>query len=119
MPLTSFHKAPLIQLRGIAWMALEDTGYVMRGSTTDDLGGGGTYTFGTAGTYACRIDPLSSQGGEVADQVNERSTHVISVPPLADINTKDRFRISGSDYEITAVRSRTQEPIRELEAVKA
>lgn len=116
---TSYHNATLTQLRGIAWMALEDTGYVMRGSVTDDGGGGGTYTFGTVGTYDCRIDPVSGHPGEVANRIDERTTHLITIPPDTSVTTSDRFRIDGTDYEITAVRSRTQEPIRELEAVKA
>lgn len=117
--LTSYHNATLTQLRGIAWMALEDTGYVVRGTVTDDAGGGGTHTFSTVGTYSCRIDPLGSRSGEIANQINERTTHIITVPPETSVTESDRFRIDGIDYEITAVRSRTQEPIRELEAVKA
>jgi len=112
-------RGTLTQLRGIAWMALDDTGYVMRGTTTDDAGGGGTFTFGTAGTYACRVDPLGSRGGEIANQINERTTHIITIPPDSSVTESDRFRTGGVDYEITAVRSRTQEQIRELEAVKA
>lgn len=100
-------------------MALDETGYVMRNVDSDDAGGGATETWGTAGTFACRIDPVGARSGELADQINERTTHLISVKPGADVSESDRFRISGVDFEITAVRSRTQEQIRELEAVEA
>ncbi len=115
----SYDTAPFVQLRGLPFLALSDTGYVMRGTSTDDAGGGGTFTYGTAGTYFCRIDPMGARSGEIANQVDERSTHMITVQPDADVTVADRFRISSVDYEVTAVRSRTQEPIRELEAVKA
>lgn len=115
-------RGSLTQLRGAAWLALDDTGYVIRntaGTAGDDAGGGYTEARGTAGTYACRIDPLGSRGGEIANQVNERTTHIITVPPLADVTENDDFKIGSQEYEITAVRSRTLEPIRELEAVEA
>lgn len=116
---TSYRDASLTQLRGLAWMALDETGYVMRGTFASDSGGGATATYATAGTFACRVDPLGSRSGELATRVDERSTHIVSIQPNADVDVDDRFRIGSDDYEITAVRSRTNEQIRELEAVKA
>lgn len=116
---TSYRDAAITSLRGLAFIALDDTGYVIRGSYADDSGGGVTSTFGTAGTYACRVDPLTSRSGLTANQIDERSTHVISVAPGVDAAVSDRFRIGTTDYEITAVRTRTDEQIRELEAIEA
>ena len=61
-------------------------------------------------------------GGEgvIADRLDERTTHRITVPPQADVNAEDRFKIDGiGEFEITAVRIRTQEQVRILEAVEA
>lgn len=120
MPLaTKLHDVRPTTLRGLRFMALSDTGYVLRGTVTDNAGGGGTMTFGTAGTFACRVDPLGGGESRIAERVDERTTHLITVPPGADVSAADRFRVSGfGDFEITAVAVRTDEAVRVLEAVE-
>lgn len=116
---TSLRSATRGTLRGLAYFALSDTGYIMRGTFADNLGGGGTYTFGTAGTVMCRVDPLGGGEDVIANRVDERTTHHITVPPTANVNAKDRFKVDGiGEFEITAVSVRTDEQIRVLEAVE-
>lgn len=111
---------PITQLRGLAFLSLRETGYILRGSVTDNLGGGGTMTFGTAGTVACRVDPMGGGEQEIANRIDERTTHRITVPPQTNVSAKDRFNVSGvGTFEITAVRIRTDEQVRILEAVEA
>lgn len=116
---TTLHDVTPTTLRGLPFLALSNTGYLMRGTFTDNLGGGGTYTFGTAGTFACRVDPLGGEEDLIANRLDERTTHRITVPPASSIEAKDRFKVSDVTYEITAVRTRTQEQVRVLEAVEA
>lgn len=113
-------RGTFVQLRGLAWMALAESGSIVtKGSLTDDAGGGVTYTPSAGTAIPCRIDPVGARSGQFAAQIDERSTHVITVAPETTVTTNDTFRIGATDYEITAVRSRTQEAVRELEAVKA
>lgn len=114
-----YRDATITHLRGLAYIALDDSGQVMRGSFASDSGGGGTFTYAAVGTYACRIDPIGQRSGEIANKIDERTTHVITLAPDTDVGTADRFRIGSTDYEITAVRTRTNEQVRELEAVVA
>lgn len=116
---TTLHDNVPTRLRGLAFLSLSDTGYIMRGTFTDNLGGGGTYTFGTAGTVACRVDPVGGGEALVANRIDERTTHRITVPPETNVSAKDRFKVQGiGEFEITAVRIRTSEQVRILEATE-
>lgn len=109
------------QLRGLGWLSLSDSGRVLTRAGTDDSGGGYTVGSWTAGSYfACRIDPAGSRNGELANQASERTTHIITLPANTTVATSARFEITNrGTYEVTAVRTRTRENFRELEAVEA
>lgn len=120
MPISTFldGRDP-IQLRGLAWLALSDTGHVVTQVSTDDAGGGVTQAW-TAGTAVpCRVDDLAGGEGAAAGKLSDRSTHVITVPPSIVPSPIDRFAIDGKGtFEITAVRNRTHEWVQVLEAVQ-
>jgi hypothetical protein len=105
---------------GVAWFELTATGYVHTRGGVDNLGGGytETYSAGTTGV-PCRVDPVGGRSAEFADQIDERSTHLIAVPPHTPITEADRFVVTGAGtFEITVVRTRTGEELRLLEGVK-
>jgi head-tail adaptor len=106
------------QLRGLSFLSLSDTCVVSRGTTVDNLGGGGTLSWSSVGTYACRIDPMGGREGEVANRVDERTTHKILLPKGTSVTAKDRILSGAGTYEVTAERVRTAEPIRVLEATE-
>lgn len=119
MPLaTTLYDVVPIRLRGLSWLALSETGNVLVRSMTDDSGGGQTETF-TAGTaLPCRVDPMGGGESVTAERIDPRTTHKITVPPSTSVSAADRFEITGrGTFEITAVRKRTQEPVRVLEAI--
>jgi head-tail adaptor len=97
------------QLRGLAWLALDDTGVVQSLASTTDSGGGATQAWTNAGTSPCRIDPLASSDRRVTGgQIDERSTHAVTVPSGFSVTTGNRFAISGrGTFEVTAARVRT------------
>lgn len=106
------------QLRGLAWLSLSETGYVIRGSAVDDGGGGVTQTWGTAGTVSCRIDPMGGREGVFGGQIDDRSTHLLHVPAGTSLDDADRFVIPArGTFEVTAVRQRTREWSRVFEVV--
>lgn len=118
-PISTFaNDANVTQLRGLAFLALSDTGYILSLSGTTDAGGGEIQTWGTAGTAACKIESLGGGETVVASQLSDRSTHLITLPPLVTVDHDDRFEVNGDTYEITAVRSRTAEWTRAVEAVE-
>jgi hypothetical protein len=113
MPLSTFldGQEPT-RLRGLAWLSLSDTGHVVRGSATSDSGGGVSTVWGTASTVVCRIDPIGDrgQGRTTGGRIDERSTHVVTLPAGTDVVADDRFLIVGrGTFEVTAVRERTRE----------
>ena len=120
MPLpTTLHDVTPFALRGLRFLALSETGYVMRATITDNQGGGASQSFGTVGTVACRIDPVG--GGEelTADRISDRTTHKITLPPDTNLDSTDRFKIGTDLFEITAVRTRTDEQVRVVEVTKS
>jgi hypothetical protein len=79
------------------------------GAIVDDGGGGGTTTWAYGGTVACRVDPLSAGGGRITGgQIDERSTHAITVPPGVAVSTDSRISVIGrGTFEVTASHTRT------------
>lgn len=109
------------QLRGLAWLALSDTGYLVAGTIVDDSGGGGTLTW-NAGTVGipCRIDPVNDGSGRLTGgAIDERSTHTITVPPGTNIAATGRFAITGrGTFEVTATHAQTGELVSVFEVVE-
>lgn len=98
------------QLRGLAWLSLSDTAIVQAGTVVSDGGGGGTTSWAAAGTFACRVAPLTNRpmNREVGGQIDERSTHVLTTPPSSSIDVKNRVVVvNRGTFEVTGVRSRT------------
>lgn len=120
MPISTFlHSGTVSQLRGLQWLALADTGYVVGGSLTNDQGGGGTVVWTAGAAVPCRIDPLAGGGGGVTgDRINERSTHLVTVPAHTAVASAGRFAIDNrGTFEVTAVRDRTDEFTHRFEVV--
>lgn len=107
------------QLRGLMWLSLADTGYILANTVTSDSGGGGTSVWGTAGTAECRVDPMSGNETSIAGRIDDRSTHRITLPPGTPVTTENRILVSGrGTFEVTAVRAPTREWVRVVEAVE-
>lgn len=107
--------------RGLAWLALSDTAYILAGSVSSDGGGGGTTVWGTAGTAACRVYPLATSGVSrfVGGAVSENSTHMIRMPVDATVNLKDRVVVSGrGTFEVLMVPERTDQLTRVVEVIE-
>lgn len=108
------------QLRGLEWLALSDVGTVLSRTFTDDTGGGATATWGTtAGSVPCVTEPLASRSGLMAGRIDERSTHLVTMPAGTIVETDDRLVISGrGTFEVTARRRQTAEWVCEFEVVE-
>lgn len=116
---TTAHDVVPTRLRGLAFLALSQTGRVLTRTLTDDAGGGQTEGYTSGSDLPCRIDPVGGGESEIANRIDERTTHKITVPPATVVSAADRFQIDGvGSFEITAVRTRTDESVRVLEAVE-
>lgn len=70
---------------------------------------------------ACRVDPLSMDqvAQHVGDQIDERSTHYITLEPTAEVTTDERLRIDGTDWLVTQVPEQTDRMVKRVEGVEA
>lgn len=108
------------RLRGLLWLSLSDVGTRLSLSSTDDSGGGASQTWGTAGTaIPCRIDPLTPVSGVIGGRVDERSTHLVTIPPGGTVLPSDRFVVGGrGTFEVTATRQQTAELSTTFEVIR-
>lgn len=123
MPLGTYlnNTAPTTRRIGLLWLALNETGNVLTGTAVSDAGGGVTQSWTAGAAVPCRIDPTGGRGaGEVAERVDERSTHFVTVPPGTSITTNNRFVITGrGTFEVTATRDQSGELATMFEVVSA
>lgn len=127
MPYSTFMRGgTATHLRGLAWLSLTDSALFLRGSATDDGGGGASFTWGTATVWGtaqavpCRLDPIGSGEAEqvFGGQLDERSTHRLRLPAGAAVAATDRVLVQGrGTWEVTALLQRTNEWSRVAEVV--
>lgn len=110
----------LTRMRTVAEQALPGTAVIQNGTLTSDGGGGNTeaFTARTGGTVACRVAPLTGREGELGDRITADANYVITLPAGTTVETDDRIVISGITYNVTAVRDRSWEVTRRVEAEK-
>lgn len=123
MPLATYLNGSIPSVRriGLLWLALSESGNVLTATSATDAGGGSTQSWTAGSAVACRIDPVGGSGpGQVAERVDERSTHIITVPPGTPVTTNSRFSITGrGTFEVTATRDQTGEHAKFFEVVPA
>jgi SPP1 family predicted phage head-tail adaptor len=110
--------AQLARMRTVAERALPGTAVIRGGSLTTDGGGGWTEAFTAAGTVACRVAPISGNEREEGDRIAADSQYVITLPATTVVETDDRIVVAGVTYNVTAVRDRSWEITRRVEARK-
>jgi hypothetical protein len=109
------------QLRGLQWLALADTGMLLSRTYTSDSGGGASVVWGTAAAnIPCRIDPMTAVGRDVVGgRIDERSTHMVTVPSGTSVSSEERFVIaSRGTFEVTAAREQTGELVTTFEVIE-
>jgi head-tail adaptor len=116
---TFLNGAAPTQLRGLAWLSLSDSGILQSLAGTSDAGGGITSAWSNVGTTECRIDPLTARSRITGGQIDERSTHVVTVPPDVVVSGAQRFAITNrGTYEVTAVHDRTEPWLNTFEVIQ-
>lgn len=110
------------RLRGLLWLSLSDTGTVLTLTSTSDTGGGATQSWTSGTAVPCRIDPITDRGLTriTGGRIDERSTHVVTVPADVSVSTVSRFAITGrGTFEVTATHEQTAASARAFEVIPA
>lgn len=110
--------ADLTSMRATAEQALPATAIIQSGTLTSDNGGGYTETFTASGTVACRVAPVGGSEREEGDRISALSEYVITLPAETTVETDDQIEVAGVTYNVTAVRDRSWELTRRVEARK-
>jgi head-tail adaptor len=90
---------------------------IFKNEPTDDGGGSLKDKWVEVEKIDARVDPLVAAKpiGLVADQINEESTHIISLDAGADVSTSSRIEIDGKMWAVTGKRTRTDPMIERVE----
>jgi len=106
-------------MRGAASEALDGTAVIQTLSFVSDGGGGGTATWTSAGTVPCRLAPFMSGGnseGVEGGRLSIESQVILTFPADTDVDHNARVVFEDRAYEVTAIRQRSQEMSRRIEA---
>jgi len=104
----------------------EDEADVERPTKTPDGAGGRTVTWKVINTVPCSIAPIGGgepvsfaqkgSTGTVGDRIDDRSTHILTVPAETEVEETDRVTVSEQIYEVSLVRKRgANELVRRVE----
>jgi len=110
--------AELAAMRSVAAEALDGTAVIQAQQFVSDGGGGGTTTWTASGTVDCRLAPYMSGGlSESVDggRLSPDSQVIFTFPANTSIDHNARIVFDGQNYEVTAVRKRSQELTRRVE----
>jgi len=105
----SFPADELDEIRAEAVELLTANGKVSKFTSASDGAGGTIESWVTGAAIPCRLAPLgSSPAGRTADRLDERTTHVVTLPAETDVTTDDRVEVEGHTYTVTARRHRDE-----------
>jgi len=107
---------------------LSETGHILARTEEVDEGGGISVTYVKGPAIKCGLAPL--KGGEytgiraqtrpTGSRIDDRTTHVITVPAGTAVDETCQIEIEGhGKFEVTALRRRSLEIAREIEAREA
>lgn len=95
----------LAQLRAAQEAMLPDTAYILSLTRVSDGMGGGTATWGTAGTADCRIEAMAGSERYSGDKRTAFARYVVTVPYDTTVNEANRVKISDVTFHILNVNS--------------
>lgn len=109
-------------------IVLPDTCYILTRSEESNGAGGRKVAYVKSGAIACGLAPL--KGGEytgsralpkpAGERLDARTTNVLTLPPGAEVDEESRVEVEGhGTFEVTALRRRSIEILREVELREA
>lgn len=104
--------AQLTSMRDAAALALPETGTVARRTMASDSAGGFTVTEASAGTVACRLDPVSNRDAILqtyAERIGSRPVFILNLDYGSNLVVGDEVTISAVSYEVIGILERSWE----------
>jgi hypothetical protein len=96
----------------------EDAAQILKSESVPDGGGDTTTTWVPDGEPVdARIDAIGRMGGSkvFAEQIDETTTHVITMEPGATVAADSRIEIEGRTWVVTGQNIRTDEPTTQVQ----
>ncbi len=93
----------LTQIRTDLETTLPDAGTIYSLTRTSDSQGGGSESWGTAGTCACRVDFIGGDENVTAGALMPYTRAIITMPQATSITAQNRFIHSSGTYTVQAV----------------
>jgi hypothetical protein len=118
-------EAELAEVRAEIEIVMPETGRILYRSEERTSGGGTKATYTPGDDLPAAIAPLRRiiSGGEVGtpgDRVDDRTTHLITLPATTVASAKDRIELDGwGVFEILAVGKRSEAITKQVEAKEA
>lgn len=105
---------------------LADEAIIERPTSQSDGAGGRTTNWSVFATVPCAIAPIGGgepvsfaqkgSTGTAGDRIDDRTTHILTIPAETEIEETDRVVVSESTYEVSLVRKRgSQELVRRVQ----
>lgn len=114
--MTLLTEGELEAMRATASEALDGSAVVRTQTFVSDGGGGGTTVWTAAGTFACRIAPLSGSDELAGERVTSGSEVLITLPAETAVDHNAQIVSGGGTFAVIAVRERSEELTRRVEA---
>lgn len=92
---------------------VEDAAQILKNESVEDGGGDFADKWVPDGKPVdARIDAADRAGNSqvIAEQINESTTHIITMEPGAEVSTENRIEIEGLTWVVTGEQIRTQQP---------
>lgn len=111
----------LVFMRETVERSLDGSAVVQHKVQVSDEGGGETTTWSAAGTYACRVAPYNSGAGEQvnAERLSPDSSVVFTFAAETPVDHQDQIVYHGGTFSVTAIRNRSDELSRRVEAKRS
>lgn len=109
----------LALLRDDLSATLPETCGIVRVTRASDGAGGWSETTATVASVACRLAPLSAREAQIAASLDAAVEHVVTLPAATDVRHSDRITLGARTFEVTQVRTRSEELVRRVWVVEA
>lgn len=99
-------ESEIASIRNDATRLLLDTCLIKTETVVSDGQGGFTSTWTETDNVPCRLAPASGEGDGAGDRLDERTTHVLTLPFDVTVTTQSRIVIAGEPWTVTALTER-------------
>jgi hypothetical protein len=109
----------LARIRADSETLTPETGRVLLKVSTPSEGGGQRDSWVPGADLPCAIVERNAMSGSAGDQLDERTTHVVTLPARSAVSVLSRVQVDGyGTFEVTGVHTRSYEIVRRVECMQ-